>query len=78
MHRRGGLPFALLAVLMLVPAIVVLQRAERHIEEGLGLRPLERFPFVAELAAGGPAVEFPVDFDAVAVHAAVPRPVLTA
>jgi exosortase len=37
LHRRGGLLFALLAVLMLVPALVVLQRAERHLghrEEG--------------------------------------------
>jgi len=34
LHRRGGLVFALLAVLMLVPAIVVLQKAERR--DGLG------------------------------------------
>jgi exosortase len=32
LHRRGGLLFALLAVLMLVPALVMLQRAERRLE----------------------------------------------
>jgi len=31
LHRRGGLVFALLAVLMLVPALVALQRAERRL-----------------------------------------------
>jgi len=31
LHRRGGLVFALLAVAMLVPALVVLQRAERRL-----------------------------------------------
>ncbi len=31
LHRRGGLLFALLAVLMLVPALVALQRAERRL-----------------------------------------------
>lgn len=31
LHRRGGLLFALMAVLMLVPAIVALQRAERRV-----------------------------------------------
>ncbi len=31
LHRRGGLLFALLAVLMLVPALLVLQRAERRL-----------------------------------------------
>ena len=31
LHRRGGLLFALLAVLMLVPALVVLQRVERRL-----------------------------------------------
>lgn len=30
LHRRGGLLFALLAVLMLVPALIALQRAERR------------------------------------------------
>lgn len=37
LHRRGGLLFGLLAVLMLVPALLVLQKAERrlaHREEG--------------------------------------------
>ncbi len=37
LHRRGGLLFALLAVMMLVPALVVLQRAEHRFgrrEEG--------------------------------------------
>jgi exosortase len=31
LHRRGGLLFALLAVLMLVPALIVLQKAERRL-----------------------------------------------
>jgi exosortase len=31
LHRRGGLLFALLAVLMLVPALALLQRAERRL-----------------------------------------------
>ncbi len=31
LHRRGGLLFALLAVMMLVPALLVLQRAERRL-----------------------------------------------
>ncbi|MFZ0936159.1 MAG: exosortase/archaeosortase family protein [Bryobacteraceae bacterium] len=31
LHRHGGLLFALLAVLMLVPALVLLQRAERRL-----------------------------------------------
>jgi len=31
LHRRGGLLFALLAVLMLVPLLLVLQRAERRV-----------------------------------------------
>ena len=31
LHRRGGLLFALVAVLMLVPALLVLQRAERRL-----------------------------------------------
>ena len=30
------------------------------------------FPLVTELATGGSTVEFPVDLDTVAVHAAVP------
>jgi hypothetical protein len=30
------------------------------------------FPFITELATGGSTVEFPVDLDTVAVHAAVP------
>ena len=38
----------------------------------LGLRPHGRFPFIVELTAGGSAVEFPVDLDAVAVYPSVP------
>jgi len=34
LHRRGGLLFALLAVLMLVPAILLLQTAERRVGPG--------------------------------------------
>jgi hypothetical protein len=30
LHRRGGLLFALLGLLILVPALAVLQRAERR------------------------------------------------
>jgi len=33
---------------------------------------LKGFPFVTELAAGGLAVEFPVDVDAVMVHPPIP------
>ena len=46
----------------------------RHqsLENVLGLRPRERLAFVAELVASGSAVEFPIDFDTVPVHAAVP------
>jgi hypothetical protein len=38
----------------------------------LGLLPLRTFRFVAELATSGFAVELPVDFGAVTIHAAVP------
>jgi hypothetical protein len=36
------------------------------------------FPFVAELATGGTAVELPIDLDAIAVHAAISGPALAA
>ena len=36
------------------------------------------FPFVAELATGGTAVEVPIDLDAIAVHAAISGPALAA
>jgi hypothetical protein len=39
---------------------------------GLGLAPLERLPFIPELATGGPPVKVPVDLDSIAVHATVP------
>ena len=38
----------------------------------LGLRPRERFLFVAKLETSGFAIEFPVDFGASAIHPAVP------
>ena len=38
----------------------------------LGPRPLKLFPLITELAASGFAVELPVDFDAVAIHPAIP------
>ena len=51
--------------------------ALNHAIGDLGLRPLEKFLFVTELATGGSAVKLPVDLDSVAVHPAVPGPALS-
>src|SRR5438552_2323912 len=45
---------------------------------GLVLRPRKEIPFVTERAAGSSAVEFPVDLEAVAIHAAIPGTALAA